>query len=180
MKHADMGTFLNHYLSKRITADTQAIAERDIQLQLSGVKFSDQVKTTLKRSPERTPQHNRLIESVLSLPGSSLEEEARQRSAAINAIIAYCYVMEGETPRVQHKRSSTSHVLSVSVYSEKRPTVCWVCLGNKRALIGQRIQSFYTPGDLSKHFKKIHLVRVKEGHRFGCDLCKVALDNEMH
>ncbi|KAF2180940.1 C2H2 finger domain protein [Zopfia rhizophila CBS 207.26] len=291
MKHADMGTFLNHYLPRRITADTQAIvrgmapqdeimqaacrmsrwldpdrpwrltteqsssvnmdpqiqkllrqqaklkdkvsrqekykqlgkdirnarqrlrralrdrirenwdreqAERDIQLQLSGVKFSDQVKTTLKRSPERTPQHNRLIESVLSLPGSSLEEEARRRSAAINAIIAYCHVVEGETPRVQHKRSSTSHVPSVgsqqaadplekaleaakvSVYSEKRPTVCWVCLGNERAPIGQRIQSFCTPGDLSKHFKKIHLARVKEGHRFGCDLCKVALDNEMH
>ncbi|KAF2174840.1 hypothetical protein K469DRAFT_685226 [Zopfia rhizophila CBS 207.26] len=106
-------------------------AERDIQLQLSGAKFSDKMKTNLKRSPERTPQHNRLIETVLSLPGSSLKEEAYRRSAAIDAIIAYYNIEEGETPGVQHKALEAA------------------------------IHSFFTLGDLSKHFKRKHLIFVK-------------------
>ncbi|KAF2193597.1 C2H2 finger domain protein [Zopfia rhizophila CBS 207.26] len=298
MQHSDTRTFLNHYLSRRITADTQAIvrgvapqdeimqaacrmsrwidperpwkltteqsasvnedpriqrllrrqaklkgklsrqdesqklgkeirkekqrlrhalrvqirknwdreqAERDIQLQLSGAKFSDKMKTNLKRSPERTPQHNRLIETVLSLPGSSLEEEAYRRSAAINAIIAYCNIEEGGTPRVQRARGSTVRdppvavkregvelqeavdppdkaleAAKVSVYKEKRPTICWVCLGNEGLPIKDRIHSFYTPGDLTKHFNKKHLKKVREGECFKCDLCQVSLGNKEH
>ena len=36
-------------------------AERDIRLQLSGMKFEDRIKTNLSRSTERTPEHNQLI-----------------------------------------------------------------------------------------------------------------------
>ncbi|KAF2184253.1 hypothetical protein K469DRAFT_781538, partial [Zopfia rhizophila CBS 207.26] len=120
------------------------------------------------------------------------------RSAVINAIITYCHVVEGETPRVQRKRSSTSYVppvesrqatdpsdkaleaAKVSVYKEKRPTICFICLGNGKLPIGQRIQSFYTSGDLSKHFKRMHLRRVEKEECIKCDLCQIFLENKMH
>jgi len=40
-------------------------------------------------------------EAVLSLPDSSLEEGLLRQSAAINVIVAYCNVEEGETCRIQ-------------------------------------------------------------------------------
>jgi hypothetical protein len=41
----------------------------------------------------------------------------------------------------------------VLVYSKKRLKICFLCLGNENLLIKQRIYSFYTLGNLSKHFK---------------------------
>ncbi|KAF2184228.1 hypothetical protein K469DRAFT_781492 [Zopfia rhizophila CBS 207.26] len=111
---------------------------------------------------------------VLLLPGLSLEEEACRRSAVINAIIAYCNIKKGGTLWVQRARGSTVRdppavnplykaleAAKVSVYKEKRPTICFVCLGNKKLPITERTQPFYTSGDLSKHFKRKHLRRVK-------------------
>src|SRR6266480_4915970 len=62
----------------------------------------------------------------------------------------------------------------VSVYKEKRPTICFVCLGENLPM-DQRIRSFYTSGDLSKHFKRKHLEFIKEGDSLGCKLCQVPL-----
>jgi hypothetical protein len=39
----------------------------------------------------------------MSLPGVNLTEENSWRSAAINAVAAYCHVEEGRTRRSQHR-----------------------------------------------------------------------------
>jgi hypothetical protein len=288
MRHADSKTFLNHYLSRRITADTQAIvrgvapqdeimraacrmsrwidpdrprhltpeqsasvnqnpriqkllrrqnkckgkrskeeeyeklgkeirnekqrlrytlrvdiskkwdreqAKRDIQQQLSGARLENKVKAELEHCLERTPEHIQLIEALLTLPGSTLEEEYRRRSTAISAIAAYCKVEEGVTRRVQRGASvakpthsaSTANPLDaalekaiVSVYKDKRPVHCFMCVGNKKKPIVERIYKFRTPGEVSRHFKSVHLAKIKEGETVGCDLCIVRLDNKMH
>jgi hypothetical protein len=187
---------LRHALRIRIRKNwDREQAERDIQQQLLGVKFGDRVKTKLGRCPERTPEHNQLIESLLSLPGSSLEEEYRRRSTAINAIVAYCKIEEGGTRRIQQVTSSIKRrespeaidplnaaleAAKVSVYKEKRPTICFMCLGNEKAPIKDRTYSFSTSGDLSKHFKLRHLAKIQEGQEVWCGLCNVQLDNKMH
>ncbi|OCK73812.1 C2H2 finger domain protein [Lepidopterella palustris CBS 459.81] len=187
---------LRHALLIQIRRDwDREQAVKDIERQLSGVKYSQEIKKTLNLSPERTPQHNRLIETVLSLPGSTLEEEVRRRNAAINAIIAYCGIEEGGYGRVRSapsavKREESREAINppikaleaakVLVYRDKRPKICFLCLGNENLSIKQRIFSFCTPGDLSKHFKRKHLSNIREGEKIQCRLCKVALAHKMH
>ena len=68
----------------------------------------------------------------------------------------------------------------LSVCKEKRPTVCFLCLGNKYLPNAKRVYSFSTPGDLTKHFRRKHLSNLKEDEPIGCELCKVSLDHKMH
>ncbi|KAF2175019.1 hypothetical protein K469DRAFT_768193 [Zopfia rhizophila CBS 207.26] len=67
----------------------------------------------------------------------------------------------------------------VSVYKEKRPRICFVCLGNENLPMKQRIYSFHASGDRNKRFKRKHLTYVKKGESIQCDLCQVNLDNKM-
>jgi len=167
----------------------------DIERQLSGLTFSEDVKMQLESSIARTPEHKRLIETVMSLPGSTLEAETRRRNDAINAIVAYCKTEEGGTYRPNRQRRSTAHLASpatkteegaqplvaedplkkeldlamLSVYKEKRPKICFLCLGNEHLPIDKRVYSFKTPGDLSKHFKRKHLSNLCEDKKSNAD-----------
>lgn len=172
----------------------QEQAVRDIKLQLSGVKIEEVVESKLE-TRKRTPEHDRLIQAVLTLPGKTLDEEYRRRNAAIDAVAAYCAVEEGRVIR----RSASSHgqatavkreesdpleqaleAAMVSVYREKRPKVCFLCLGNQELPVKDRIYSFYTPGDLSKHFKRKHLGALKPRQKVDCNVCRMTLEHKMH
>ncbi|KAH0547739.1 hypothetical protein GP486_008408, partial [Trichoglossum hirsutum] len=160
----------------------------EVELQLSGHNFSKDVKTTLELSDEMPPIQKRLVETIMILPGTTLKEEFHRRSDAINAVAAYCKFEEGgarSRGRPSTKRTSLTlvkeaslqsmaadaekQVLStamLSVYKEKRPTVCFVCLGERTLELSKRVYSFASPGDLSKHFKQKHLSKSKAGQRF--------------
>ncbi|KAH7111279.1 hypothetical protein B0J11DRAFT_193650 [Dendryphion nanum] len=64
----------------------------------------------------------------------------------------------------------------VAVYKEKRPTICFVCLGDESLPMERRLYSFSSPTDLSKHLKRGHLAYIGEADSFTCDLCRVCLD----
>ncbi|ORX95447.1 hypothetical protein BCR34DRAFT_498454 [Clohesyomyces aquaticus] len=66
------------------------------------------------------------------------------------------------------------------MYKDTRPKICFLCLGNDKLLTQSRIYSFYTLGDLSKHFKRKHLQHIKERDRLRCNVCQVDLDSKMH
>lgn len=68
----------------------------------------------------------------------------------------------------------------ISVYKEKRPRVCFLCLGNEGLPLAQRIHAFSTPGDLSKHFGRKHLKNIQSGKDLSCKLCMVPLDDKTH
>ncbi len=59
-------------------------------MQLSRLKFSEDVKTTLKLANDMPTVQKHMIKSIMTLPGTTLVEEFGQRSTAINAIAAYC------------------------------------------------------------------------------------------
>jgi hypothetical protein len=146
------------------------------------------------------PAQKELVDATLARPGLTLEAEICQRNRAIRAVTEYCRVEEGGTHPVRLQRSSgritppgkskddsqldpfvqALEAAKVSVYKEKRPTICFDCLGNKKLPIELRIYSFKTPGDLSKHYKRKHLANIAEGESLGCKLCEVPLDNKMH
>ena len=49
------------------------------------------MKTTLGKNDEMPPIQKRLAETVMTLLGTTLEEEIRRRNASIDAVAAYCY-----------------------------------------------------------------------------------------
>lgn len=79
----------------------------DSERQLAGKLLDEEVKGALERTGYMTPQHMILMDTILTVPGSTVEKEYRRRIAAINAVIAFCDVEEGPPtiqPKVTQKR----------------------------------------------------------------------------
>jgi len=152
------------------------------------------------------PKQKRLVETVMTLPGTTLEEEFRRRNAAINAVAAYCNFQEGgaaarprgrlsagnaslsptsskETSPESRAAEAEKQALSTAmlvVFTEKRPTICFLCLGDASLAFEKRVYSFASPGDLTKHFKRKHLSNIKEGDRIACKVCRMSLQHKPH
>jgi hypothetical protein len=67
-----------------------------------------------------------------------------------------------------------------SIYNNYRPKVCFVYLKNNCLLTLLRVYAFYTPSDLSKHFRRKHLQQIDANVAIKCKLCKVTMQNKMH
>ncbi len=175
---------LRHALLKSTRQDyDRTRAEKDIRQQLSGGTFGEKIKTDLRRCSERTLPHRELIESIISLPGSCLEEEIRRRSTAIRRVAAYCHFEEGGTSR-NHGPQETVDMDEVALkrakdvfIKEKRPRVCFICLGNEALIVKKRVYEFSSPGDLTKHFKR-HLEGFNKSTGEQCNLCETHLEKK--
>jgi hypothetical protein len=174
---------------------------REIEMQLSGFKFTEEVKSILQVTNEMPPPQRRLVETVLTLPGTTLEEELGRRDAAIDAVAAYCRFEEGGAPRGRKPTKNASappspevdpqvmaakaeeqalRAAMLSVFKEKRPLICFVCLGRESLEFEKRVYEFASPGDLTKHFKRKHLSKIKEGDIPYCEVCPMQLKHKMH
>ncbi|KAK1146187.1 hypothetical protein N8T08_003277 [Aspergillus melleus] len=79
----------------------------DSERQLSGKLVDEEVIGALKRTGYMAPQHMLLIDTILTMPGSTVEKEYQRRISALNAVIAFCDVEEGSPtrrPNVSQKR----------------------------------------------------------------------------
>jgi hypothetical protein len=176
----------------------------EIERQLSGLKLSQDVKTTLDENDEMPLIQKRLVETIITLPGTTIEEEFRRRNAAIDAVAAYCHFQEGGAVAQPRARPSTrkasptpsketnpqlaaaeaeKQALSnamLLVFTEKRTTTCFLCLGEQSLRFEKRTYKFASPGDLTKHFKRKHLAHIKEGDRLKCKVCRMGLQHKQH
>ncbi|KAH7111302.1 hypothetical protein B0J11DRAFT_543455 [Dendryphion nanum] len=146
------------------------------------------------------PEQKELVEATHTPSGQTLEAKIRCRNRVICVVITYCGIGEGRVLPSRDKRSHGRIAVSgkgrddhgpdpvtvaleaakVLVYKEKGPTKCFVCLGDESLPAEQRLQSFSTSTDLSKHFKRRHLKYVGEAELFTCRLCLICLDGKMH
>ena len=117
---------------------------RDVEQQLAGLETKDDPELVHN---VMLPAQGELAESVLSNPGTTIEEEMDRRNRAIRAVTLYCGVEEGgmdpirrggrsrnAAPPVKSQLEDEEEALEaakVSVYKEKRPRVCFLCLGNE-------------------------------------------------
>jgi hypothetical protein len=179
----------------------------DSERQLAGKVVDEEVMGALERTGYMTPQHMTLIDTLLTMPGSTVEKEYQRRIAAINAIIAFCDVEEGsptKRPKITQKRRATddlpstppakkqecttpgeemttlSHAIaSVCIKApNERPTICFLCLGNPRLPERERVKSFGTPGSLGRHFVDKHVIKYPKDMRVKCSICKEELENK--
>lgn len=173
----------------------------DSERQLSGKVVDAEVRVVLERSDVMTPEQLLLIDAILTLPETSLEKECQRRVAAINAVTAYCGVEEGISSRrgrlgrqgghdtltvvkvEEPARSWSDKALSQAISSiktDKRPTICFLCLGNPALPIRERVVSYSTPGSLSRHFLRKHVRKLKEWEQIDCRICDVRLKHRHH
>ena len=66
------------------------------------------------------------------------------------------------------------------VFTEKRTTTCFLCLGEQSLPFEKRTYKFASLGDLTKHFKQEHLAHIKGGDRLECKVCRMSLQHKMH
>ncbi|KAJ6016523.1 hypothetical protein N7540_011114 [Penicillium herquei] len=151
-------------------------------------------------------QHMTLIDSVLTMPGKTVEKETERRIAAINAVIAVCDAEEGAPSRPPQKRSVdavdvpavapvakrqnsalpenrddtfSQAIASVCVKAEKdRPTICFLCLGNSGLPENERLRMYKNPGSLSRHFVNRHIKPFPNDMHCRCNICGEELESK--
>jgi hypothetical protein len=173
----------------------------DSERQLSGKVVDEDTRGALERSDQMTPEQLLLIDAILTLPETTFEKECQRRIAAINAVTTYCGVEEGQPccrgprgrtvkgnvpPAIQaadRARSAPDTALSraiSSIKTDKRPTICFLCLGNPALLIRERVVSYATPGSLSRHFLRKHVRKLEEWEQIDCRICDIRLEHRQH
>ncbi|KAH2975874.1 hypothetical protein KXV25_006790 [Aspergillus fumigatus] len=183
----------------------------EIQRQLSGTKLAETVNQTLDYCEELPAPQKRLIETIFTLPRSTLEDEMRRRTDAIDAIAAYCLFEEGVTCRLARDKRPTGQMVEAtkpegydvkdqetnaaescsqsdqlleaairSVMTERRPRVCFICVGQPNLDIKRRVKQFKEHGDLTKYIRRKHFKRAKMGDPFRCTVCGLQFTDKMH
>ncbi|EFY90641.1 hypothetical protein J3458_013381 [Metarhizium acridum] len=194
---------LKRELKQKIRDDwTDEQAVDDIERQLQGKGFAEPVVDHTIR-PQR-PAQKLLVEALISPVGDTLEGQYNRRDNAIDAITAYCSVEEGATVRRSYlqptptgsrneprepSEDSPLFLATMSVFIEhpsQRPRRCFLCVGAALSLppddprVEDKIQEFYTSGDLSKHFRRRHLSQLGDNERPVCQVCNMTLAHKMH
>ncbi|KJZ72256.1 hypothetical protein HIM_08398 [Hirsutella minnesotensis 3608] len=174
----------------------------DIEQQLQGIGFAK--NPTVKGSLcSQRPAQGKLLEAINAPLGRDLNDQYRRRDNAINAIITYCMVEEGLTirrPQTLLEPADRKHhddpslgrpiydaLLSVFVKAKKdRPRRCFICVGKAQTLspddgtVADLLREFYTPGDVSKHFRRKHLANLHGDECIKCPACDLSLDHSEH
>jgi hypothetical protein len=171
---------------------------RDSERQLSGKVVDEEVRSVLEHSEDMSPEQLLLIDAILTLPETTFEKECQRRIAAINAVTVYCGVEEGQPccrgprgrrnvpPTIQAAdlAQSTSDAslrrAILSIKTDKRPTICFLCLGNPGLTIRERVVSYATAGSLSRHFLRKHVRKLEEWEQIDCRICDVKLEHRQH
>ncbi|KZL70486.1 C2H2 finger domain protein [Colletotrichum tofieldiae] len=158
-----------------------------------------------RRTPAVHKDRHRSAYSQRSLLRSSphSEDQYQRRDSAIDAVSAYCLVQEGCTMRrpwllpkdslsktpSNGSEGSPLYLATLSIYARnetERPRRCFVCIDQAHSLppddprVDDLIQEFYSSNDLTKHFNRKHLSKMKENDKIDCKVCKMSLDHRMH
>ncbi|GIJ89518.1 hypothetical protein Asppvi_008460 [Aspergillus pseudoviridinutans] len=183
----------------------------DLERQLAGKLVDTKVMGALEHKASLSSQHLMVVDTILTMPGATLEAEYQRRIDAINAMTAFCSAEEGRpTPRATQSRrlsasdddescrpakrqrhsamDDTEIVLyqameSVRVRSTneqleglerpkaKRPTKCFLCIGNPDLPLKDRVKDYATPGSLTRHFRRKHVNPPWPVKGVECNVC---------
>ncbi|CAI7627730.1 unnamed protein product [Penicillium palitans] len=108
LQYASIDTFVRHYsVGRQRNRLIRENLERykneqlviDSERQLSGKVVDEEVLVALERTGYMTLQYMTLIDTVLTMPGTTIKKEYKRRIAAINAVIAVCDAEEGAPSR---------------------------------------------------------------------------------
>ncbi|KAH6667257.1 hypothetical protein B0J14DRAFT_603092, partial [Halenospora varia] len=122
----------------------------DSERQLSGKVVNEDTRDAFERSDQMTPEHLCLIDAILTLPETSLENEYQRRIAAVNGGVeegpASRRIQRGrplkvDGPPVKAEEPDALSQAILSIKTEKRPTICFLCVGNPALPVRERVIS---------------------------------------
>lgn len=111
-------------------------------------------------------ERNRVIQTLFTFATSSLKEECRRQVKAINALTAFCCLQKAKrscrsksfASDIKFKRDAKlSSVFDPPnlldfILIKSKSTQCIFCLGEEGLSVVTRLKSFYSLGNLKKHF----------------------------
>jgi hypothetical protein len=182
-------------------------AVTDIERQLAGKTFEEPPVSPLDEDAH--PAQKRLYKALTAPATSTIESEYHRRNDAVLSVISYCSIQESPLPPMTRYKAAATRknatnlhdnttndttssplgdaITSVFVKSQiERSRRCFLCVGRATTLqppdptIHGLIKPFYSPGDLSKHFKRHHLSNIQPNEKLYCRLCDETLDHKMH
>ncbi|KAM5357705.1 hypothetical protein ACJZ2D_015990 [Fusarium nematophilum] len=181
----------------------------DIERQLAGKTFEEPPMPSSPSDEAAHPAQERLLQALTAPVADTIEAEYRRRNNAILAVMAYCPIQEGPSrrtgstarsnkssvsgrPKATDGELKTNDAISAAITSvyvrnpSERSRRCFLCVERATTLgscdpdIERLIKSFYSAGDLSKHFKRHHLSNIQDDEKLHCRLCDLPLDHKMH
>jgi hypothetical protein len=184
---------------------TDAQAVDDIDRQLKGQGFAESTVEDKFDRPQGAAQE-RLIKVLTAEDDGTLQGYYGRRYEAVTAISEYCLVQESSAYRLctpqKHKKSPGESerpaqrpaqtrfqqaLQSVFIQNEKERTKgCFLCVGMALSLppddphATDLVREFYSPGDLSKHFRRRHLKFLRATATIECRACEITLVNKSH
>jgi hypothetical protein len=190
---------------RKIWSREQAVA--DIERQLAGKAFEE--PPVSPSDDDAHPAQKRLYEALTAPATNTIESEYRRRNDAILTVMSYCSIQEPPLPPMtRYKATATKKNVSslhenttkdtassalggaiTSVFVKgrtERSRRCFLCVGRATTFqpsdpaIHGLIKPFYSPGDLSRHFKRHHLSNLQPNEKLHCRLCDETLEHKMH
>ncbi|XTI83592.1 C2H2 finger domain protein [Cenococcum geophilum] len=153
LKRKTAGSIEYQKLSREITNERQPVI--NIKRQLSGDKFSEDIKVTLEFTIITLPSvRNNAINAV---EGRVYWRNHHQRQSRID--IALSKVKIKEDTKILEAAKALERA-KLSLYKEKRLKIYFICLGNKNLAISKRIYKFHTLATFIKHFQQTYLSKL--------------------
>jgi hypothetical protein len=172
----------------------------DLERQLRGKLVDTKVLGALENARPSSPEFIRVIDTILTMPGATIETKYQRRIDAINAVTAFCGVEEGrptQRPNPSRRRQAVDDLESCPSFKrrktptgdnvqsilqdamdsvrvkspETRPTICFLCVGNPNLPLEKRIAKHATPGSLTRHFLRKHVENSWPIGGIPCNVC---------
>lgn len=113
----------------------------------------------------------RVLDALLIITPSTLDEGRRRRITAIEAIVALGQVQDGHQFPVRARDVAQRSVeRTAPPMNTCKQTQCFLCLGNLKAALHIRTKEFHSKGDLKKHLLRVHVRRMHYGQPIMCPL----------
>ncbi|KAJ5437782.1 uncharacterized protein N7458_008780 [Penicillium daleae] len=183
---------LEHYKNKQPVID--------LERQLQGKLVDTKVLGALENAAPSSPEFIRVIDTILTIPGTTVEAEYQRRINTINAVTAFYSVEEGrptQRPAQSRRRQAVDDldycpsskqrknltqddkqsilqntIESVRIKSpEVRPTICFLCVGNPNLPLEKRVAKHTIPGSLTRHFLRKHVNTAWPTEGVLCNIC---------
>ncbi|KAH6953644.1 hypothetical protein DER45DRAFT_605478 [Fusarium avenaceum] len=166
---------------RKLWSREQAIT--DIERQLAGKTFEEPPASP--SDEDAHPAQKRLYKALTAPITSTIESEYHRRNDAI--LSKNVTNLHNNTTNETTSSALGDTITSVFIKSRtERSRRCFLCVGRATTLqppdlaIYRLMKPFYSPGDLSKHFKRHHLSNIQPSEKLYCRLCNEILDHKMY
>jgi hypothetical protein len=100
--------------------------------------------------------------------------------------ISSCFIPRGRlfknnsllVVKIEGQSITLSRVILL-IKTDKKPTICFVYLGNLSLILHERIALYVNPGSLSKHFLRKYIKKLQDNEYIEYWICRIQLEDRI-